>query len=123
MIKCPQGTTREQGDTIRAALQKLPLIKVEEESYLKLEDALNATEAILYPSGLQTEEEYRRLVAISKAGCKAIGYGEEEITLLPPIVDFGQRGTYLKKMAIITPLISKLLPAKVQPHWVSPRKI
>ncbi len=44
------------------------MIKVGEESYLKLEDALNATEAILYPEGLQTEEEYNRLTAVTKAG-------------------------------------------------------
>ena len=58
-------TPREQGDTIRTALGKLSTIKVAEESYLKLEDALNATEAILYPEGLQTEEEYNRLIAVT----------------------------------------------------------
>ncbi len=95
-------TPREQGDQIRAVLATLAPIRVGEECYLKLEDTLNATERILYPNGLRTEEEYRRLIAISKAGCKAIGYSEEEITLLPPVVPFRQRGVYLKKMPVIT---------------------
>lgn len=93
---------RELGDQIRAVLASLPPLQVGEDSYLKLEDALNATEPILYPSGLQTEEEYRRLIAISKAGCKAIGYSDEEVTLLPPVVSFRQRGVYTGKMPAIT---------------------
>ena len=104
MISCPMGsiTPREQGDQIRAVLATLTPLQVGGDSYLKLEDALNATESILYPAEVQTEEEYRRLVAISKGGCKAIGYSDEEVTLLPPVVGFRQRGIYLKKMPVIT---------------------
>ena len=104
-----QGRIRE----IREILSQLPMLQVGEDVYLKLEDVLDATGDILYPEGLRTQEEYDRLVLISKAGCRAIGYSEEELTLLPPVVPFRQRGTYLKKMPAITdetiaPLLGQL---------------
>ncbi|MGB0385319.1 MAG: hypothetical protein ACPGWR_10895 [Ardenticatenaceae bacterium] len=95
-------TPRSQGDQIRRALSELPTIQAKEDNYLKLEDALDVTEAILYPGGLKTEDQYHRLTAITKAGCRAIGYSDEEVALLPPLVSFRQRGTYLKKMPPIT---------------------
>ena len=75
-------TAREQGDQIRIALSELPTLEIEEDGYLKLEDALDVTKTILYPEGLRLEEEYNRLVAITKAGCRAIGYSDEEVALL-----------------------------------------
>ncbi|MGB0389546.1 MAG: hypothetical protein ACPGWR_32395, partial [Ardenticatenaceae bacterium] len=77
-------------------------IQVEEGSYLKLRNALDITEIILYPGGLETEDQYHRLTTITKAGCQAIGYSDSEVTLLPPVVSFRDRGAYLKKMPPIT---------------------
>ncbi len=93
---------RQQGYRIREALSSLRELQVEEDVYLKLEHVYDATRGILYPEGVETEEEYNRLTAISLAGCKAIGYSPEEVTLLPPVVSYSQRGTYLKKMPVIT---------------------
>ena len=93
---------RQQGDQIREALSSLPTLQVAEECYLKLEDVLGTTRSILYPEGVQTEDEYNRLTAISLAGLLAIGYSTEEVALLPPVVEFSERGTYLKKMPVIT---------------------
>ena len=93
---------REQGDQIRKTMATLPTLQVEKDSYILLSDVYDATLDILYPDGLKTEAEYERLIVISKAGCRAIGYSDEEVTLLPPVVPFRQRGTYLKKMPAVT---------------------
>lgn len=109
---------RKIGDQIRQALSALPTIKVEDDIYLKLEDVYDATKNILYPEGIETEEQYSRLMAISKGGCKAIGYGPEEVTLSPPVVEFSERGTYLKKMPVITDqIITELIDQLVLSNY------
>lgn len=104
-------TPREQGDQIRLAPPFLETLESEGGCWLKLEDALDITETILYPEGLQTEEEYNRLIIVTKAGCRAINYNDEKITLLPPVVSFRQRGTYLKKRC--SELVEEM-PAKLK---------
>ncbi len=109
---------REMGYRIREVLSSLPTLQVEEESYLKLENVLDTTRDILYPNGLTTEDSYNRLTAISLAGLLAIGYSTEEVALLPPVVPFVERGTYLKKMPVITDeIIATLIDELIKKNY------
>ena len=68
--------------------------------YLPAGDALQLVAAVLYPDGIQTEEQYRLVCRTTEKACAFAGWGEE-VQLGPPHVPFARRGAYRRREPVV----------------------
>jgi hypothetical protein len=77
-------------------LQAIPPVTAGNDTYLPSNQALQIVAAVMYPTGIQTEEAYEKVSQATEKACALLGYGEE-VQLGPPHVPFTARGAYRKR--------------------------
>jgi hypothetical protein len=56
--------------------------------------------AVLYPDGIQTEEQYETACRTTEKACAFAGWGEE-VQLSPPHVPLARRGAYRRREPVV----------------------
>jgi hypothetical protein len=74
-------------------LQAIPLFTAGAVTYLPHEAALQVVADVLYPDGIETKDAYHLVCQVTERACAHLGYGAE-VQLEPPLVAFGDRGSY-----------------------------
>jgi hypothetical protein len=77
-------------------LGALETVTAGDDVYLPADAALQLVAAVLYPGGIETEEQYETVCRTTDKACAFAGWGSEE-QLGPPAVPFSQRGAYRKR--------------------------
>jgi hypothetical protein len=77
-------------------LAALETIAAGDDVYLPADAALQLVANVLYPDGIQTEEQYETVCRTTDKACAFAGWGSEE-QLGPPVVPFSKRGAYRKR--------------------------
>jgi hypothetical protein len=81
-------------------LETIETVTVGDEVYLPAGDALQLVAAVLYPDGIQTEEQYEIACRTTEKACAFAGWGEE-VQLSPPHVPLARRGAYRRREPVI----------------------
>src|SRR5690606_32016043 len=86
--------------SILDGLAALETIAVGDDVYLPADTALQLVANVLYPKGIQTEEQYETVCRATDKACAVAGWGSE-VQLGPPHVPFSQRGAYRKREPVV----------------------
>jgi hypothetical protein len=81
-------------------LGALETVATGDDVYLPADAALQLVAGVLYPDGIQTEEQYQLVCRTTEKACAFAGWGEE-VQLGPPHVTFSQRGTYRRREPVV----------------------
>jgi hypothetical protein len=81
-------------------LAAIETVAVGDDVYLPAGAALQLVAAVLYPDGIQTEEQYQLVCRTTEKACAFAGWGEE-VQLAPPQVPFSARGSYRRLEPLI----------------------
>ncbi len=77
-------------------LGALETVTAGDDVYLPADAALQLVAGVLYPDGIQTEEQYQLVCRTTEKACAFAGWSEE-VQLGPPHVPFSQRGAYRRR--------------------------
>jgi hypothetical protein len=77
-------------------LGALETVTAGDDVYLPADAALQLAATVLYPDGIETEEQYETVCRTTDKACAFAGWGSEE-QLGPPVVPFSERGSYRKR--------------------------
>lgn len=81
-------------------LNALETVRAGDDVYLPADAALQLVADVLYPDGIQKEEQYETVCRTTDKACAFAGWGSEE-QLGPPVVPFSQRGAYRKREPVV----------------------
>jgi len=81
-------------------LGALETVTAGDDVYLPADAALQLVATVLYPDGIETEEQYETVCRTTDKACAFAGWGNEE-QLGPPAVPFSQRGMYRQREPIV----------------------
>lgn len=81
-------------------LDALETVSAGDDVYLPADVALQLVATVLYPDGIQTEEQYETVCRTTDKACAFAGWGSE-VQLGPPHVPFSQRGAYRKREPVV----------------------
>jgi hypothetical protein len=81
-------------------LDALQTVRAGDDVYLPADAALQLVANVLYPDGIETEEQYETVCRTTDKACAIAGWGSEE-QLGPPHVPFSQRGVYRRHEPVI----------------------
>ena len=81
-------------------LEALETVRAGNDLYLPADAVLQLVANVLYPGGIQTEEQYQTVCRTTEKACTFAGWGSEE-QLGPPHVPFSQRGAYRRRESVV----------------------
>ncbi|NLF63205.1 MAG: hypothetical protein GX579_01250, partial [Chloroflexi bacterium] len=81
-------------------LAALETVAVGDEVYLPAGNVLQLVASVLYPDGIETEEQYQLVCRTTEKACAFAGWGEE-VQLGPPHVPFARRGAYRRREPVV----------------------